>query len=49
MAGEDFFLRRLTSTNIRSLLMSAQAGTLADSVAAFNAVHCNASRTDLAR
>jgi hypothetical protein len=45
-AAEEFFLRRLTSANIRSRLMSAHAGTLADSVASFNAVHCNVSRTE---
>ena len=45
-AAKEFFVRRLTSANIRSRLMSAHAGTLADSVASFNAVHCNVSRTE---
>ena len=45
-AAKEFFLRRLTSANIRSRLMSAHAGTLADSVASFNAVHCNVSWTE---
>jgi hypothetical protein len=45
-AAEEFFLRRLTSANTRSRLMSVHARTLADSVASFNAVHCNVSRTE---
>ena len=45
-ATEEFFLHRLTSPNTRSRLMSVHAGTLADSVASFNAVHCNVSRTE---
>jgi len=45
-AAEQFFLSRLTSANIRSRLMSVHARTLADSVASFNAVHSNVSRTE---
>src|SRR5580700_631296 len=45
-AAEEFSLRRLTSANTRSRLMGVHARTLADSVASFNAVHCNVSRTE---
>ena len=41
-----FLLRRLTTADIRSRLMSVHARTLADSVTSFNAVHCNVSRTE---
>jgi hypothetical protein len=44
--AEIFLLRRLTSADIRQRLMSVHARTLADSVASFNAVHCNVSRTE---
>ena len=44
--AEEFLLRRLTSTDIRSRLMSVHARTLADSVASFNAVHCKVSRME---
>ena len=44
--AETFLLRRLTSADIRPRLMSVHARSLADSVASFNAVHCNVSRTE---
>ena len=47
--AEEFLLRRLTSADTRSRLMSVHARTLADSVASFNAVHCNVSRTETGR
>lgn len=44
--AEVFTLHRLTNAHIWSRLMSVHAGSLADSVTSFNAVHSNVSRTE---
>jgi hypothetical protein len=44
--AEVFLFHRLTTADVRLRLMSVHARTLADSVASFNAVHCNVSRTE---
>jgi hypothetical protein len=44
--AEVFLLRRLTTADVRSRLMGVHAGTLADSVTSFDAVHCNVSRSE---
>ena len=44
--ADTFVLRRLTTPGVRSRLMTVHARTLADSIASFNAAHCNVSRTE---